>query len=73
MPQVENNSVKYNLNPREHELYGYGVDVYMIEKSGQAQEEPIAFIPGRDADSALLLTRQWLKVAFPAEASGKKK
>lgn len=73
MPQVENNGVKYNLEPREHELYGYGVDVYMIEKSGGAQEEAIAFIPGRDVDSALLLTQQWLKVAFPEEMPGKKK
>ncbi len=73
MPEVSHNDVKYALEPREHDLYGFGVDVYMTEKDGSRPKSPIAFIPGRDENSATVLTEQWLKLVFPAELQAKKK
>jgi hypothetical protein len=45
----------------------------MMEQDGSRPKEPIAFIPGRDQNAATMLTEQWLKIAFPAEAQAKKK
>ena len=73
MPQMSHNGVNYNLEARDHDLYGYGVDVFMLETDGSQPKDAIAFIPGRDETSATLLTQQWLKLAFPAEMPGKKK
>ncbi len=73
MPEVSHNDVKYEMEPRDHDLYGFGVDVYMMEKDGRRPKEPIAFIPGRDESAAAMLTEQWLKAVFPAELQGKKK
>jgi len=73
MPQLTHNGINYNLEARQHDLYGFGVDVYMLEKDGGKPKEPIAFIPGKDENAALLLTQQWLKIAFPAELPGKGK
>lgn len=73
MPEVSHNDVKYALELRDHDLYGFGVDVYMMEKDGGRPKSPIAFIPGRDENAATTLTEQWLKLAFPAELQGKKK
>ncbi|MBI2177411.1 MAG: hypothetical protein HYU38_03555 [Candidatus Tectomicrobia bacterium] len=66
--------MKYLLEPRQHDLYGMGGDLYLAEGDGSRPKEPIAFIPGKDENAAALLAQQWLKVAFPAEApKGKKK
>ena len=74
MSQVTNNGVKYHLEAREHDLYGFGVDVFMLDTDGDQPREPIAFIPGKDENAATVLTRQWLKIAFPAELpKGKRK
>ena len=73
MPEVSHNDVKYEMGPRDHDLYGFGVDVYMMEKDGSRPKEPIAFTPGRDEGAAAMLTEQWLKAVFPAELQGKKK
>ncbi len=74
MDQVTNNGVNYNLEAREHDLYGFGVDVFMLEPDGAQPKEPIAFIPGKDEHAARIMTQQWLKIAFPAELpKGKKK
>ena len=74
MNQLTNNGVKYNLEAREHDLYGFGVDVFMLEQVGDQPKEPIAFVPGKDENAATILTQQWLKIAFPAELpKGKKK
>ena len=74
MNQLTNNGVKYNLETREHDLYGFGVDVFMLEQVGDQPREPIAFIQGKNENAATILTQQWLKIAFPAELpKGKKK
>ncbi|MFC1491142.1 hypothetical protein ACFLQ0_00940 [Nitrospinota bacterium] len=73
MQEVSHNEVKYQLETRDHDLYGFGVDVFMMETDGSRPKEPIAFIPGRDENSAVVQTQQWLKIAFPAEPQGKKK
>ena len=73
MPELSHNGVQYHLEERDSELYGFGVDVFMLEKDGARPKEPIAFIPGRDLDSASMLTQQWLKLAFPKEMPGKRK
>ncbi len=73
MLEVSHNEVKYQLETRDHDLYGYGVDVFMMDSDGTRPRDPIAFVPGQDEKSALAQTRQWLKIAFPAEFKGKKK
>ena len=73
MVVVSHNEVKYQLETREHDLYGFGVDVFMLEKDGGRPKEPIAFIPGSDESAATAKTAQWLKIAFPVELQGKKK
>lgn len=74
MNQLTNNGVTYALETREHDLYGFGVDVFMLDRDGARPREPIAFIPGKDENAAAILTRQWLKIAFPAELpKGKQK
>lgn len=74
MNQLTNNGVTYNLQTRDHDLYGFGVDVFMLDREGAQPKDPIAFIPGKDENAATILTRQWLKIAFPAELpKGKKK
>ena len=74
MAELTHNGVKYLLEPRQHDLYGMGGDLYLAEADGSRPKEPIAFIPGKDESTAALLAQQWLKVAFPAEApKGKKK
>jgi len=73
MPELTHNGVRYILEPRQHDLYGPGGDLYMTEPDGSRPPEPIAFIPGKDADTAALFAQQWLKVAFPAEAPAKAK
>lgn len=74
--ELENNGVKYVLEPRDHDLYGHGVDIFMLNVEGAKEpDEPIAFIPGEDDNAAQQLTQQWLKIAFPLElpTKGKKK
>lgn len=73
MVELSHNEVKYQIETKEHDLYGFGVDVYMLEDDGSRPKEPIAFIPGRDESAATAQTEQWLKIAFPAEVQGKKK
>lgn len=73
MVELSHNEVKYQLEAKEHDLYGFGVDVYMLESDGSRPKESIAFIPGRDESAAAVQTEQWLKIAFPAEVQGKKK
>ncbi len=73
MVEVSHNEVQYQLETREHNLYGFGVDVFMLEKDGGRPREPIAFIPGMDESAATAQTEQWLKITFPAELQGKKK
>ncbi len=73
MVELSHNEVKYQLEAKEHDLYGFGVDVYMLEGDGSRPKESIAFIPGRDESAATAQTEQWLKIAFPAEMQGKKK
>lgn len=73
MVELSHNEVKYQLEAKEHDLYGFGVDVYMLESGASRPKEPIAFIPGRDENAAVAQTEQWLKIAFPAELQGKKK
>jgi len=74
MAELMHNGVKYLLEPRRHDLYGFGGDLYMTDGDGSRPKEPIAFIPGKDENAAALLAQQWLKIAFPLEApKGKKK
>jgi hypothetical protein len=73
MVELSHNEVKYQLEAKEHDLYGFGVDVYMLEGDGSRHKASIAFIPGRDESAATVQTEQWLKIAFPAEMQGKKK
>ncbi len=73
MTELSHNEVRYHLESREHDLYGFGMDVFMLEKDGSQPKEPMAFIPGRDEGAAVAQTEQWLKLAFPAEFQGKKK
>ena len=73
MMDVSHNEVKYELEARDHDLYGSGVDVYMLEEDGSRPRSPIAFITGRDENAAVAKTEQWLKLVFPAELQGKKK
>ena len=72
MAELTHNGVKYLFESRQHDLYGFGGDLYMTEADGSRPKEPIAFIPGKDENTALLLAQQWLKVAFPAEGAGAK-
>ena len=73
--EVENNGVKYSLESRTDELYGSGVDVFMLNEDGTRIEESIAFVPGKDETASLILAQQWLKNTFPEElpSKGKKK
>jgi hypothetical protein len=73
MMEVSHNEVRYELEARDHDLYGFGVDVYMVDQDGFRPKEPIAFIPGRDESAAAVQTEQWLNLVFPAEFQGKKK
>ena len=62
--ELENNGVKYSLESRIDELYGSGVDVFMLNEDGSRVEESIAFVPGKDDTASLILAQQWLKNTF---------
>ena len=71
--ELENNGVKYSLESRIDELYGSGVDVFMLNEDGSHIEESIAFVPGKDDTASLILAQQWLKNTFPEELPSKGK